>query len=321
MNRILLSAVAVLMSGAAAMAEYPDRPISFLVPWNAGGGTDAIARTFAAGLEKELGAKITVINRTGGAGVVGHQAMVTAEPDGYTIGLGTAELVSFYWNGQADFTYEAYTPISLINLDPAAFHVAADSEWKDLRQALDAIKAAPAGTYKIAGMAPGAAYHIALSELLQKEGIDPVNITVIPTQGAAPGFQELVSGGVEILPFSLPEGRTMLEAGKTRVLATFDAGRSAAFPDVPTLKEAIDLDYVNGTWRGIVAPAGLPADVQARLSQASQKVVESEEFKAFMEKQGYGISYKNAEEFTAFLKEKQASVGEVLGLLKLRVRD
>lgn len=321
MKKITLAVTALLMGSVSALAEYPERAISFIVPWNAGGGTDAIARTFAAGLEKELGTKVNVINRTGGAGVVGHQAMSSAAPDGYTIGLATAELVSYYWNGQAEFTYKNYVPISLINLDPAAFHVAADSEWKDLNQALEAIRTAPANTYKLSGMAPGAAYHIALSEMLKSQNIDPLNITVIPTQGAAPGFQELVSGGVQLLPFSLPEGRTMIDAGKVRSLAVFSDSRSPSFPDVPTLKEAIGLDYVNGTWRGIVGPEGMPAEIQAKLSDASQKVVESETFKSFMDKQGYGIFYKNSADFTDFLEEKQQSVGEVLKLLKLRVRD
>lgn len=317
----LTALIAILAATTVARADYPERPIQFLVPWNAGGGTDAIARAFAAGLEKELGVNVSVVNRPGGAGVIGHTAISQASPDGYTIGLGTAEMVSYYWNGQSELTNKNYTGIALINLDPGAVHISASSDWQNLKDVVEAIRKEPAGTYKLSGMGPGAAYHLAFAELLQKQDVDPLKVTVIPSQGAAPGFQELAAGGVDIIPSSLPEGRTMMEAGRSKAVAVLSEERNPAFPDVPTAKEAVGVDYANGTWRAVVGPAGLPQDVVARLSEASKAVYESEEFKKFMNAQGYGMRFEDAEGVTRFLADRQASVGEIMGALKLRVRD
>lgn len=321
MLKSILAATTILAGTVVAYAEYPEQPITLIVPWNAGGGTDAIARSFAAGLEQELGVNVSVVNRAGGAGVIGHDAMTKAQPDGYTIGLATAELTSYWWNNTGQFTYEDLTPIALVNFDPAAFHVAADSEWQDLQQALDAINKAPANTYKLSGMGSGAAYHLAFAGLLQAKDIDPLKVTVVPSQGAAPGFQELAAGGVQIIPSSLPEGRTMVEAGRAKALAVLGDERNPAFPDVPTVKEAIGLDYAGGTWRGIVAPAGIPDDAKAKLADASAKVIASDEFKEFMKAQGYGIRFEDADGFGAFLAEQHKRVGEVMKALNLRQRD
>ncbi len=316
----LTVAVAALSAGAA-LAEYPERPITMIVPWSAGGGTDAVARALAAELEKELGTPVNVVNRTGGAGVIGHTEMVNATPDGYTIGLATAELSTYYWSGTAPFTTDALAALGLLNLDASAFNVSASSEWGDLRAALDAIAAAPGGTYKLSGMGPGAAYHLAFAGLLNAEGIDPLKVTVVPSQGAAPGFQELAAGGVQIVPSSLPEAKSMIDAGQVKSLAVLADARLEAFPDVPTVKEAIGLDWVGGTWRGMVAPKGMPEDVAAKLEAAVDVAWHSEGFQTFMKDRGFGLEYLNAADFGAFMAEQQAQNGEVMKLLGLRTRD
>ncbi|WP_108662472.1 tripartite tricarboxylate transporter substrate binding protein [Acuticoccus kandeliae] len=316
-----LASALVGLAAGPALADYPERPITMLVSWAPGGGTDAVARALAAQLEKELGTPVNVVNRTGGAGVVGHTQMVNSRPDGYTIGLASAELTTYYWSGTAQFTGNDVTPIALVNLDASAFNVGADSEWADLQAALDAIAEAPAGTYKLSGMAPGAGYHLAFSGLLNSEGIDPNKVTVVPSQGAAPGFQELASGGVEIVPSSLPEAKAMIDAGKVKTLAVLSDDRLPAFPDVPTVNEAIGKDFSGGTWRGIVAPAGLPDDITATLVEAVEKAWNSEEFQSFMSERGFGIKYLGGEEFGAYLAQQHESNGEVMGLLGLRHRD
>ena len=240
------------------------------------------------GLEKELGKPVNVVNRTGGGGVVGHTEMINARPDGYTIGIATAEVTTYYWANTAPYTYDKLTPIALVNFDNVAFFVAESNPWKTLGEALAAIKKDPAGTYKMSGMPVGAAYHLAFSRLLQTEGIDAKAVPVVPNQGAAQGFQELVSGGVQILPSSLPEGRAMVEAKRAKVLAVLAAERLSAFADVPTVKEAIGRDVVGGTWRGVAGPAGLPEEVTTRLIAAVEKVVNGPEFKKFMNDRGFG---------------------------------
>ena len=310
-----------LFSVSVAFAAYPERPLTMLVAWSAGGGTDAVARVLAAQMEKELGVPITVVNRTGGGGVIGHTEMVKARPDGYTIGLASVELSTYYWSGTARFTAKDVTPIGLVNFDPSAVNVPTNSEWTDLRAVLNGIEAAPAGTYKLTGMAPGAGYHIAFSGLLAEEGIDPNKLIVIPTQGAQPGFQELAAGGADVQPSSLPEAKAMMDAGRVKALAVLSHKRLPAFPDVPTVKEAIGIDWAGGAWRGIVAPEGLPEDIAAQLDKAVYTAWHSEEFQRFMTERGFGMQYMGAKDFGRFLADQHESNGKTMTLLGLNRRN
>jgi tripartite-type tricarboxylate transporter receptor subunit TctC len=303
-----------------ARAAWPERPIQLVVPWAAGGGTDAVARSLANLLERELGRPINVVNRTGGGGVVGHTEIVNARPDGYTIGLATAEVTTYYWANTAPWTYERLTPIALVNLDPSAFHVRADSPWRDLPTALSAIRAAPPNTYRMSGMPPGAAFHLAFAQMLQMSGIEPRNVPMVPSQGAAPGFQELAAGGVHIIPSSLPEGRALVEAGRVRAIAVLSDERISAFPDVPTAREQ-GVQVSGGTWRGIAGPAGLPADVTARLTEAVTKVARSAEYRSFLSERGFGHALAPGEDFRRFLAEQHAANGVAMASLGLRRRE
>src|ERR671912_2754350 len=119
-----IAGLAALTVPAAVLAQaYPTRPITLIVPWGAGGGTDATARIIATLLEKELGQPVNVVNRTGGNGVVGHAAIASAAPDGYTIGLATVEIGMLHWQGLTELTGASYTPLALVNADPAGIQV------------------------------------------------------------------------------------------------------------------------------------------------------------------------------------------------------
>src|SRR5436309_10183684 len=121
---------ALLVFASFAIAAYPDRPITLIVPWAAGGGTDATARIIGTLLEKEIGQPVNVVNRVGGSGVVGHSAIAQAAPDGYTIGIITVEIGMMHWQGLTDLTGASYTPIAVVNADPAGVQVAADAPYK-----------------------------------------------------------------------------------------------------------------------------------------------------------------------------------------------
>lgn len=317
----LLAMAAAVAATSVAAADYPEKPITMIVPWNAGGGTDAIARTLANGLEKELGVPVAVVNRSGGAGVVGHNAMVTAPKDGYTIGFATAEMLTYYWTGNAEFSVEDFTPLALVNFDESAFHIAADSSWENLDDAVAAIKNDPEGTYKMSGTAVGAAYHLAFAGFLQQQGVDPLRVTMVPSQGAAPGFQELAAGGVQIIPSSLPEGKTMMDAGLSRPIAVFADERNPSFPDVPTAAEQTGTPFAAGTWRGLVGPAEMDADAAQRLTEAAEVVFNSESFQSFMSQQGFGAQYRGGADFGEFLETTNESIGEVMQSIGLSKRE
>src|SRR5882724_9855825 len=221
-----------------ALAQaYPDRPVTLIVPWGAGGGTDATARIIAALLEKDLGQPINVVNRTGGSGVVGHQAISAAPPDGYTIGLITVEISMMHWQGLTELSGASYTPIGLVNMDPAGLQVRADAPYKNANELVAAIKANP-GKFKASGTGQGGIWHLAIAGMLQDMKVDPASVPWVPSNGAAPGLQDLVAGGVQIVPCSLPEARSLIDAGKARSLAVMADAPAALYPNVPTLKTA-----------------------------------------------------------------------------------
>jgi tripartite-type tricarboxylate transporter receptor subunit TctC len=288
------------------------------VPWGAGGGTDATARIVAALLEKDLGQPINVVNRTGGSGVVGHTAIADADPDGYTIGMATVEINMMHWQGLTKLDYTAYTPLALMNEDPGAVQVSADSPWKDLKSLIADIKANP-GKYKASGTGQGGIWQLAIAGLLSKLDIDASAVPWVPSNGAAPGLQDLVAGGVSIVPCSIPEARSLLSAGRVRSLAVMSEKRNEAFPDVPTTKEAVGVSWTIGAWRGIVAPKGIAQDQAKTLIAALDKVYKSDEYKSFMSKQGFGTRWASGDDFASFMKESNDTLGKVMkqvGLIK-----
>jgi tripartite-type tricarboxylate transporter receptor subunit TctC len=295
----------------AAAQNFPTRPITLIVPWAAGGGTDATARIIGSLLEKDLGQPVTVVNRTGGSGVVGHAAIAAAQPDGYTIGLATVEIGMMHWQGLTELTGASYTPIGLVNLDPAGVQVRADSSYKTVADLLAAIKANP-GKFKASGTGQGGIWHLAIAGLLRDQKIDPAAVPWVPSNGAAPGLQDMVAGGIEIAPVSLPEARSLIDAGKVRSLAVMSEKRAALYPNVPTLKEATGSDWAIGAWRGIVAPKGIPADVRDKLSAAVQKVAASKEYNEFMASRGFGVIYAGPDDFAKYMAKSDSELGATM---------
>lgn len=313
---VSVSLLALAFSVGAAQADYPEKPIQLIVPWSAGGGTDAVARQLANGLQEELGQTVNVINRTGGAGVVGHTAMANAEPDGYTLGLVTAEITTYRHIGSSQVSYEDLSPIALINLDAAAFNVNAESDWEDLDSALQDIEANP-NEYTVSGSAPGAAYHLAFAGFLNQQGIDPNTVSLVPSEGAAPGLQELAAGGVDFVFSSLPEAESMRSAGRVNTLAVFANERLDAFPDIPTAEEITGDEWAAGTWRGLIGPEGLPDDVTTTLAEAAEAVYQSDAFQEFMTNQGFGMQWEGPEGFRDFMAESDKNNAEIIDKLGL----
>ena len=148
--------------------------------------------------------------------------------------------------------------------------------------------------------------------LLRDQKIDPAALPWVPSNGAAPGLQDMVAGGVEVAPCSLPEARSLIDAGKVKSLAIMDAKRSALYPNVPTLKEAIGSDWAIGAWRGIVAPKGIPAAVRDKLSAAVRKAAASKEYADFMASRGFGVIYAGPEDFGKYMAKSDTELGATM---------
>ena len=309
---LALAAVGALGAATPALAEYPERPITFVVPWGAGGGTDAVGRILGSLLEKDLGQPVNVVNRTGGSGVVGHSAIATAPPDGYTIGMVTVEIAMMHWAGLTDLSYKDYSVLAQVNLDPGGLMVKADSPYQTAADLLAAIKAEPDGTFKGSGTGQGGIWHLGAAGWLLSEGVDASKSPWVPSQGAAPGLQDMVAGGVDYVTASLPEGRALIDAGEVKPLATMGEERLAIFPDVPTLKEATGSDWTVGAWRVVAGPAGMPEDVVNTLIPALERAYNSAEFKEFMEGRGFGMVWRPGAEAAAFMEKADTDSGEVM---------
>jgi len=306
-----MAATLLAFAAGTAAAAWPERPITLIVPWGAGGGTDATARIIGSLLEKELGQPVNVVNRTGGSGVVGHQAIATAAPDAYTIGLITVEIGMMHWQGLTDLSGASYTPIGLVNSDPAGLQVRADSPYKTANELVAAIKANP-GKFKASGTGQGGIWHLAIAGMLKDLKVDPAAVPWVPSNGAAPGLQDLVAGGVEVVPCSLPEARSLIDAGKVKSLAIMADAPAALYPQVPTLKAATGSDWKLGAWRGIAAPKGIPNDVRDKLVAAIRKIAASKEYTEFMSSRGFGVVYLGPDEFGRFMAKSDADLGATM---------
>jgi tripartite-type tricarboxylate transporter receptor subunit TctC len=296
---------------SVALAQYPQRPVQLIVPWGAGGGTDATARIIATLLEKELKQPFNVVNRTGGSGVVGHDAIAKASPDGYTIGLITVEITMMHHVGLTPLKHTDYTPSGLVNADPAGITVRADAPYKSVKDLLAAIKANP-GKMKASGTGQGGIWHLAIAGLLKDQGIDPGALPWVPSNGAAPGMQDMVAGGVDVVPCSIPEARPMIDAGKARALVIMDANPPSLYPNVPTLQKELGTKWQIAAWRVIAAPKGIPADVQKTLTTALKKVYDSKDYKDFMASRGFGVVWADPQETAKFMAASDANLGGAL---------
>ena len=314
---ILLLSLGIAHTAHAA-DNYPTRPITLIVPFAAGGGTDGVARIIGTLLEKELGQPVNVVNRAGGNGVVGHAAIAAAAADGYTLGMVTVDITMLHWAKLTPLTGRDFTPLALMNIDPAAIIVRSDAPYKKLDDLLKAIKANP-GKFKSSGTGLGGIWHLAMAGMLKDVGIDTSSVPWVPSTGAAQAMNDLVAGGVEFVTCSLPEARALIDAGKARPLVIMSDKASSLYPNVPTLQAAANSKWTLGAWRGLAAPRNLPPDTQVKLGSALKKIYDSKAFQDFMASRGFGITHADAKAFEQFMLRGDADMGATMksvGLVK-----
>jgi len=304
-RQMLLAAMTALVSavalgGPANAQKYPERPVTLIVPWAAGGGADIVSRILAAGLERELGQPVNVVNRTGGGGVTGHTTIMTAPPDGYTIGVATAEIATFKTIGLADITPDSFDIISRIVTFPSGITVKSDGPYKTAADVVAAIKSAQKNALSASGTGPGGAWHLALAGLSKASGAPADQIKYIPSQGGAPALQELAAGQLSFLTVSPIEARALAAAGKVKVVAVMDAGRMVSLPDVPTLKEATGLDWQYLNWFALALPKGVPANVRATIAEVAKKAHARADVQNPMKERGITPVWESSEEARAF---------------------
>jgi tripartite-type tricarboxylate transporter receptor subunit TctC len=307
----MLAATAPLATAQESCDWQPERAVTYIVPWGAGGGTDANSRKLAAMLEEKWGQPFNVVNRTGGNGVTGHSAIARAEPDGYTIGSATVEINTMHWVGLTDLTYEDITPLALIDAVPASVLVAEDSEFQSLEELLDYARENP-GELTASGTSLGGIWHLALAGMLNAEGLAPDAIRWIPSQGAAPALQELIAKGVDIATPALSEGKGLVESGDVRALAYMHDTPMAALPDVPLTSEILDSGWTLASFITTSGPAGMPENIACSYASAIAEILATEEWAEFKASRGAEVVSMSREELEQFLAENNEALGEVI---------
>src|SRR5262245_24532820 len=261
-----LSVAATILPLAATVAlgqAYPAKPITLIVPWPAGGGSDTIMRMMAEPLAKAIGQTVVVVNKPGAGGQIGLRETADAAPDGHTISFIATGFIAQQYNLDKANVIDDYTFLAWVGVDASALTTSAKTGWKSLDDVIKAAKDKP-GTIRNGNDQPGGTSYLGVALIERTLGIKLVRI---PYAGDAPNVQALLSGEVQTSTAAVTNMIDHHKAGTLRVLAVTGSEREPKLPDVPTFKE-LKYDLVAGTMRAVVAPKKLPEAVRAKLEQS-----------------------------------------------------
>ena len=304
MRRLAFAVLAFFFS-CVAIAAYPERPITMIVAYSAGGGTDLVARAIAPYIEKYLGggAKIVIVNRAGAGGEIGFAALSSAASDGYTIGfINTPPLMTIPIERKAQFQALGFDLLGNIVDDPSNFAVHAESEIRDLKQLAAFAKANP-GKVTVGTTGIGSDDHLAM---LIFERIAGVKMSHIPFKGSADVRTALASRQIVVAAINVGEALQAIRGGlPMRNIGQFSPGRSMMAPDLPTGTEQ-GFDFTLSSLRGMAAPKGLPADVRERLVKAVAQAAADPEFQAQAVKVFAPLRYLSPQQFESEIRAGEA---------------
>jgi tripartite-type tricarboxylate transporter receptor subunit TctC len=315
MNAIFRAAAAtalfVFALLANAQAPYPNKPIRLVVPFPAGGTTDILARAAAQRLTETTGQPVVVDNRPGAGGNIGAELVAKSAPDGYTLLMGTvgthAINASLYARMPFDHMRD-FAPVILVAGVPNVLVVNPSVPANSVQELIAYGKANP-GKLNFASSGSGTSIHLA-GELFKT--MSGVQMTHVPYKGSAPALADLIGGQVQLMFDNLPSALPQIKAGKLRALAVTSAQRSAALPDVPTVAEGGLPGFDATSWFGILAPAGTPKDIIAKLNGEVAKWLASAEAKEKLASQGAIAAGQSPEDFTRHIAAETAKWQKVV---------
>ncbi|ARO31642.1 bordetella uptake domain-containing protein [Rhizobium sp. NXC14] len=309
---LILGLTAMLgFSSSAVAADFPDRPITMVVPFAAGGSTDVVARIVAQKMSEDLGQQVIVQNVAGAGGNLGAGNVARAEPDGYTILMGTVAthalnpliLKSTPYDPEKDFA-----PVSLLVVVPNVLVVNPELPAKTVQELVALLKAEP-DRYSYASSGNGTPLHLS-GELFKS--MAGVSMQHIPYKGAGPALNDVIGNQVPIMFDNLPSSSSHIKAGTLRALAVTTAERAPSFPDVPTIAESGIPGYETYTWNALFAPANTPGEVVTRLNASANKALKDPAVAARMKEFSATIVGSTPEELSAHVKAELAKWGPVV---------
>lgn len=315
-RRTILAAVALPLVPTGARAAYPERVITLIVPFPAGGPTDIIARILSAAFQKSLGQSVVIDNRTGGGGNPGMAIAARATPDGYTLLLTSTAIAV----NQALYKSLPYDPIKdfmpiceLVNA-PNVLFVRAESDIKSVADLVARAKAAP-GVLNYSSPGAGTKSHLTAEQLKLRAGINMVHI---PYRGGGPATMAVLEKTVDVGSVALAPVEPLIKDGKFRALAVTGAERWFSLPDVPTMIESGFPGFVSDTFNALFAPAGTPPEIVALLSRESQAALRSPEARAQAQRAGYQIVAGTPAQLAARLATEIPAVKDLVSKLGIK---
>ncbi|HEY7665129.1 MAG TPA: tripartite tricarboxylate transporter substrate binding protein [Xanthobacteraceae bacterium] len=308
--RLALLVIACAFATSAA-AQYPDRPIRFIVPQAAGSATDTVARILAAELGKELGQQVVVDDRPGGALTIGLDLTAKSAPDGYTICMGPIGALAITRHMVAKLPYDIerdFQPIALATRGHLLLAVSPTTPFKSVRELIDYAKAHPGKLFN-ASSSNGSPGHVGGELFKYMSGTDIVHV---PYRGGAAAINDLIAGRVQLMFESLNSIAPHARSGAVRALAVSGERRSPGFPELPTVAEAGVPGYAAPTWSGVIAPTGVPRPIVDRLNAAINAAIASQAFKDRFAMIGDEPAGGTPEEFAALIRADSAKWAEVV---------
>ena len=311
MRRLLFAALALACTLGTAQAEYPERPIRLIVPQAAGSATDNAARLLAAVLGTQLGQQVIVEDRPGGALTIGLDLVAKSAPDGYTLGMGPIGALAITRHMVKKLPYDIerdFQPIAIVTRGQMLLAVSPQLPVNSVNELIAYAKAHP-GKLTNASSSNGSPGHVGAELFKFMTG---TKIVHVPYRGGALAIQDLMAGRVDVMFESLQSIAPFAHAGTVHALAVTADHRSPAFPDLPTVAEAGVPGYAAATWSGVVAPAGVPRAIVAKLNAAINSALRSPAFLEKFAKTGDEPGGGTPEDFAAAIKTDSAKWGELI---------
>jgi tripartite-type tricarboxylate transporter receptor subunit TctC len=311
---VALASLASLCGAAPALAQsdYPNRLLTYVVPYPPGGAADVFARQLAGELSKRLGQPVVVENRAGANGNVGSATVVKAPADGYTLLLGTASTVAInphlYGKNMPYDPLKDLQPVSGTHSMANVLVVNTATPYKSVQDVVAAAKAKP-GALAYASAGNGNTMHLAGEQFRMQAGIDLLHV---PYKGGPPAMNDVLAGQVPMMFNNLPAVLPMVRAGKLRALAVATPQRSPLMPEVPTMEEAGLKGYVSTVWNGVYVRAGTPRAIVDRLNREIVAVLQSPAMRQSLEEQGYDVIPSSPEQFGALGQSETPRWGAVV---------
>jgi tripartite-type tricarboxylate transporter receptor subunit TctC len=307
-----------LTTGADAQdqaANWPQQPVTILVPYAAGGNTDMFARLLAEEMDKTFGQRFLVENKPGGNANIGTAELARAEPDGYTLGMGTVATHAINPAVFKDLPFDAvedFAPVSLVATLPNVLVVNPEIEAETVPELIELLKAEP-DEHTFASSGVGSSPHVAAELFMERTG---TSMTHVPYKGSGQSIMDVVGGHVDMVFDNIPTAAQQAKAGAVRPLAVTSLERSPLLPDVPPMAEFIP-EFEATSWHGLFAPAGTPPEIVEKVSQEVQRIMQQPEVQERLRSVGAEPVGSTPEEFVQHIsaqQEKWAKVVEEAGI-------